>query len=109
MSESAAVSNNEKIKQDLDEDQLPKLTGDPEKDKEIEELRQLIICERGHCQQQKHLLCFFCLGLLIIMSILRSDGIGFERCSAGDWTSVAVFCIFMAIVVHIATRLIAYE
>lgn len=43
------------------------------------------------------------------MSVLRSDGIGFESCSPGDWSAVAIFCIFMAIVVHISTRLIHYE
>ena len=43
------------------------------------------------------------------MSILRSDGMGCESCSAGDWTSVALFCILMAVTVHVATRLIAHE
>ena len=43
------------------------------------------------------------------MSILRSDGMGFESCSAGDWTAVALFCILMAVTVHFATGLIAHE
>lgn len=34
----------------VDEDGLPKLGDDPEKNKEIEELRKLVISERGHCQ-----------------------------------------------------------
>lgn len=100
---------NQQANTDLDDDGLPKLTGDPEKDKEIEELRKLVECERGHCQQQKHLICLFCLALLIVMSVLRSDGMGFDKCSAGDWSSVAVFCIFMAIVVHVSTSLISHE
>ena len=36
------------IMPELDKDGLPMLTGDAEKDKEIEELRALVISERGH-------------------------------------------------------------
>lgn len=94
---------------EVDEDGFPMLTGDVEKDKEIEELRALVISERGHGQMQKHAICFFCMVLLIVMSVLRSDGMALERCSPADWTAVCIFCVAMAIIVHIATSLIAYE
>ena len=47
--------------------------------------------------------------LLIVMSVLRSDGMALERCSAGDWTAVCIFCVAMAIIVHISTSVVAYE
>ena len=46
---------------------------------------------------------------LVVMSVLRSDGMALERCSAADWTAVCIFCVVMAIIVHISTSLIAYE
>lgn len=86
-------------------------TGDDVRDGELEELRSLVYQEKGHGQWKKQLMNLFCLTLIIIMSLLRGgkSDFGFEKCSAGDWSSVAIFAVLMVFVIYMAVRLVAYE
>jgi hypothetical protein len=93
----------------VDEHGLPLLpTGDAEKDREIKELHKIIRQERSHGQWAKQGLNLVSLVFLLLQSLLRGGGkIGFAKCSAGDWTFMAIFFVVMIIIVVVAVKLVA--
>ena len=80
---------------------------DPETAKEVEIVRALVLQERSHGQWKKQGINLIALFLLLANQILR--GKVFERCDAGDWTSLVIFMVCMIAQVFVSTRLIAYE
>jgi len=93
----------------LDEMGLPIIdkAKDPQTAKEVEIVRNLVKQERSHGQWKKQGINLIALFLLLANSLLR--GKVFDRCSPGDWTSLALFIIFMTIQVYISCKLTAYE
>ena len=67
--------------------------------------------ERGHLQWSKQFLNLFGLILLILLSFLRGGkgSFSFKKCSAGDWSSLAVFFVLMIFQVVIAVKLASKE
>ena len=48
---------------------------------------------------------------MIVLNLLRSGSfkIGFDKCSAGDWTTVAVYCVLSGVLIWLGCRIVAEE
>ena len=95
----------EQIVQQYKLPQLP--TADPVVNSEVAQLHTMIRQEMGHRQWKKQGINLSCLCFLILISYLRGNV--FDKCGAGDWVAVAVFCLILGLIVLVACKLIASE